>query len=115
MTRRHIFVERQAVNQAIRLGIVPNSPKKAERKIAEMAVNSASFTHPRVNRRYEDVGLLLVDNTVKRIVSLSAVAPSATHRRGKPPCVTCGGSGAIQVPKVEAGDPGVIACPDCKK
>lgn len=114
MTRKHIFVERQAVNQAIKLGIVPNSPRKAERKLAEMAVNSAAFTHPRANRRYEDIGLLVVDNTVKRVIALSTIAPSVTRRRGKPPCVTCGGSGAIQVPKVEAEDPGVIACPDCK-
>ena len=117
MTRRHIFVDKAAVRQAMNLGIVPNKYRPAERKIAEMAVNSAALTHSKVNRRYGDVGLLLVDNTVKRVIALSATASARMGapypRKGKSSCPTCKGSGTVPVPQTEEGDPSTIPCPDC--
>ena len=105
---QHVFVNKAAIRQAILLELVPNHFRGAQHKIAEMAVNSAPFTHGRVNRRYGDVGLMLQDNTVTRVIKLGQ------KRKGKTQgCDTCGGTRKINVPQAQKGDPSFIPCPDC--
>lgn len=109
MSKKHVFVTKVAVRQAIVLELVPNDMGKGRQKIAEMAVNSAPFTHARVNRRFGDIGLMLQDNTVTRVISLA----KSPRGRYKNDCETCGGEGRIPVLQVTAEDPASIRCPDC--
>ena len=104
----HVFVDNAAVRQAIVLDLVPNHFRGAQRKIAEMAVNSAPFTHGRVNRRYDDVGLMVQDNTVTRVIKLGVVTKGRSTS-----CLSCGGTGKVKVPQIEKGDPSFVRCPDC--
>ncbi len=109
MSKKHVFVTKVAVRQAIVLDLVPNDMEKGRQKIAEMAVNSAPFTHARVNRRFGDVGLMFQDNTVTRVVSLA----KGPRGRYKNDCDFCGGTGRIPVPQETKGDPAYIPCTEC--
>lgn len=109
MSKKHVFVTKAAIRQAIVLDLVPNDMERGRQKIAEMAVNSAPFTHVRVNRRFGDVGLMFQDNTVTRVISLSK--SKKTGR--KTDCDVCGGEGRIPVLQHTEEDPAYIPCPEC--
>lgn len=109
MSKKHVFVTTTAIRQAIVLELVPNDMQKGRQKIAEMAANSAPFTHARVNRRFGDVGLMFQDNTVTRIISLA----KGPRGRYKNDCDICRGEGRIPVLQHTEDDPAYIPCPEC--